>query len=366
MQSLEGRLVYSASDLTAYLECKRLTDLEALVAYGRLQRPQNEDPQAELLRRKGDEHERRYLDRMNALHPGRVVEFARSENAIEAYRQAEQQTLEAMRSGAPIIYQATFFDGEFIGHADFLRRVEEPSDLGAYGYEVLDTKLGLNPKPYYLVQLCNYSEHLERLQGRLPAFGYVVFGDGEEKAFRLHDYIAYYRHLKRAFLEFAGDESNALDRPREYPWEVKHCAICPWDGACERQRREDDHLSIVARMRRDQIAKLNAGGITRVAQLAGAADDERPTGMNVESFNKLRRQASLQVRGRRLGEPIYELLRHAPPLGFALLPQPATGDVFFDMEGDPLFEPGRSLEYLFGCWLPDDRAELSSLLGAYA
>jgi predicted RecB family nuclease len=363
MQSLEGRLVYSASDLNAYLECKRLTDLEALVAYGRLERPQNEDPQAELLRRKGDEHERRYLDRMNALHRGRVVEFARSENGIDAYRQAEKQTLEAMRSGAPIIYQATFFDGEFIGHADFLRRVEEPSDLGAYGYEVLDTKLGLNPKPYYLVQLCNYSEHLERLQGRLPAFGHVVFGDGEEKAFRLHDYIAYYRHLKRAFLEFAGDESNGLDRPREYPWEVKHCAICPWDGACERQRRDDDHLSIVARMRRDQIAKLNAGGITRVAQLAAAADDARPTGMNAESFTKLRRQASLQVRGRRLGEPIYELLRHAPPLGFALLPQPATGDVFFDMEGDPLFEPGRSLEYLFGCWLPDDEPSFRAFWG---
>ncbi|MGB6517303.1 MAG: TM0106 family RecB-like putative nuclease [Candidatus Cybelea sp.] len=362
MQSLEGRLVYSASDLNDYLECKRLTDLEALVANGRLERPQYEDPQAELLRRKGDEHERRYLDRMNALHPGRVVEFARSKSGIEAYRQAEQRTLEAMRSGAPIIYQATFFDGEFIGHADFLRRVEEPSDLGPYGYEVLDTKLGLTARPYYLVQLCNYSEHLERLQGRPPKLGHVVFGNGEEKPFRLHDYMAYYRHLKGAFLEFAGFEDQ-IDRPREYPWQVRHCAICPWDGACERQRREDDHLSIVAWMRRDQIAKLSAGGLTRVAQLADAADDERPLGMNLETFLKLRRQASLQVRAQRLGEPVYELLRHAPPLGFALLPQPSEGDVFFDMEGDPLYEPGQSLEYLFGCWLPDDAPNFRAFWG---
>jgi predicted RecB family nuclease len=364
MQSLEGRLVYSASDLNDYLECKRLTDLESLVAHGRLERPQYEDPQAELLRRKGEEHERRYLDRMNALHPGRVIEFARSKSGIEAYRLAEQRTLEAMRSGAPIIYQATFFDGEFVGHADFLRRVEEPSDLGTYGYEVLDTKLGLNPKPYYLVQLCNYSEHLARLQGRLPKRGYVVLGDGQEKPFRLHDYMAYYRHLKRAFLDFAGAaESNEIDRPREYPWEVKHCEICPWDGACERQRRDDDHLSIVAGMRRDQIAKLNAGGITRVAQLAAAAAVERPVGMNGETFNKLRRQASLQVRAQRLGEPVYELLRHAPPLGFALLPQPAKGDVFFDMEGDPLYEPGRGLEYLFGCWMPGETPKYQAFWG---
>ncbi len=88
-----------------------------------------------------------------------------------------------MREGKPIIYQATFFDGQFIGHADFLRRVEHaPSHLGDYSYEVIDTKLGLSARPYYLVQLCNYSEHLERLQGRMPDYGYVVFGDGDERA----------------------------------------------------------------------------------------------------------------------------------------------------------------------------------------
>ena len=73
-----------------------------------------------------------------------------------------------------------------------------------------------------------------------------------------------------------------------------------------------------------------------------------------ETFGKLRRQASLQVRGRTSDEPIHELLAHKPPIGFAQLPRPAAGDVFFDMEGDPLFEPGRGLEYLFGCWMPDE------------
>ncbi len=56
-----------------------------------------------------------------------------------------------MRRGAPIIYQATFFDGQFIGHADFLRRVDgAPSNLGDYSYEVIDTKLALSAQPYYL------------------------------------------------------------------------------------------------------------------------------------------------------------------------------------------------------------------------
>ncbi len=179
MQKIEGRIIYAAGDLNDYLECKRLTELETLVMRHRLERPQIDDPSAELLRRKGDEHERRYLERMRALHPDGVKEFGRSESGVEAYRAAERQTLEAMREGFPIIYQATFFDGSFIGHADFLRRVETPSELGAHSYEVIDTKLGLSPKPYYLVQICNYSEHLTRLQGTIPAFGHVVFGNDD-------------------------------------------------------------------------------------------------------------------------------------------------------------------------------------------
>jgi uncharacterized protein len=363
MQRLDGRFIYAASDLNDYLECKRLSELDSLVARRMIPAPDALDEQTALIRRKGEEHERAYLEAMLAHHPGGVVQFERSESGIENYREAERQTLEAMRRGAPIIYQATFFDGQFIGHADFLRRVDNaPSHLGDYSYEVIDTKLGLSARPYYLVQLCNYSEHLERLQGRMPDWGYVVFGDGNEHRFRLHDYMAYYRHLKAAFLHYA-DTLDARDEAREYPLKVKHCSVCDWNEQCTQRRVSDDHLSLVASMRRDQTAKLEAAGITRVTQLAETSDDKRPNGMTPETFVKLRRQASLQVRGRTSPEPIYELLEHAPPLGFAMMPNPAPGDVFFDMEGDPLYEPGRGLEYLFGCWLPDDEPKYRAFWG---
>src|SRR6185436_551768 len=57
-------------------------------------------------------------------------------------------------------------------------------------------------------------------------------------------------------------------------------------------------------------------------------------------------QARLQLDQRRTGEPSYELLEPEPSRGFALIPPPSEGDLFFDMEGDPLYENG--LEYLFG------------------
>ncbi|HEY6234307.1 MAG TPA: TM0106 family RecB-like putative nuclease, partial [Candidatus Elarobacter sp.] len=50
----------------------------------------------------------------------------------------------------------------------------------------------------------------------------------------------------------------------------------------------------------------------------------------------------------------YELLAPRPLHGFAALPPPAGGDVYFDMEGDPLYEAGNGLEYLFGAFVPDE------------
>lgn len=348
MQRLEGRFVYSASDLNNYLECKRLTELDTLVSRGQLERPERDDAQLELVQRKGEAHEQHYLETLRDVE---CVE--RPERRIAAYLEGEARTLAAMRAGHRSIYQAVFFDGTFLGFADFLRRVETPSNLGDWSYEVIDTKLALEAKPYYLVQLCNYSEHLERLQGVMPEHGYIVLGDGEEESFRLTDYLAYYRHLKTSFLKFVENAEKAV-APAEYPYKRSHCAVCPWNDACAQQRKDDDHLSLVAWMRRDQVVKLNERSIATAAALARASDAQRPDGMPQETFEKLRRQARLQVRGREERRCLHEILVPEPASGFAVLPAPAPGDVFFDMEGDPLYEPGRSLEYLFGFWMPGE------------
>lgn len=365
MQLLDGRFVYAASDLNDYLECRRLTELEALVARRLLVEPEAADDQAALVRRKGEEHERSHLDRLKREYPDELVEFGRSEAGMESYREAEAATLAAMRRGARVIYQATFFDGAFLGRADFLRRVPVRSPvLGDYSYEVVDTKLALATKGYFLVQLCNYSEHLQRLQGLLPRYGYVILGTGEEEHFRLNDYMAYYHHLKRAFLRYVSEAAlDGIEQARHYPLKVSHCKYCAWDPTCESKRRADDHLGFVAWMRNDQITKLQTAGITRLSELAQAGDERRPLGMSIETYAKLRRQASLQARARQEAEPSYVLLPNEPALGFELLPAPSTGDVFFDMEGDPLFQPGRGLEYLFGCWMPDDEEPYRAFWG---
>ena len=104
-----------------------------------------------------------------------------------------------MRKGVDVIYQATFFDGRWRGHADFLLRVETPSNLGDWSYEVADAKLARRVKAAALLQMCAYSEQLARLQGVAPLQIHVITGDGERHTEKLSDYSAYYRALKARY-----------------------------------------------------------------------------------------------------------------------------------------------------------------------
>src|SRR5437588_6820933 len=74
MQYLEGRLVVSPSDLTGFLECEHLTQQELAAARGELARPDRLDPELEILRRRGLEHETRHLNSLRDLGK-RVVEI---------------------------------------------------------------------------------------------------------------------------------------------------------------------------------------------------------------------------------------------------------------------------------------------------
>lgn len=343
MQRIDGRFIFSASDLNNALECAHLVELERVVASGKGNRPQ---PSAatELLARKGEEHEAHQLQLYRKEFGSALVEFSpQPSNSLEDLFAAEARSVSAMESGAPLIYQAAFFDGTFIGRTDFLRRVERPCERWAWSYEVIDTKLALTPKPYYLIQLANYSEHVARVSGTNPVHTHVVLGSGAERSFKLDDYSAYYRNIKSRFLSRMGVPSN-----QTYPLETGHCTVCRWNAHCSAQRNADDHLSLVANIRRDQIRRLEEAGITTMAALAVATPEMRPFGMAERTFATLHSQAALQHRARVEHAHFFELLEHEGISGFGLLPRPDEGDVFFDMEGDPLYAPDHGLEYLFG------------------
>src|SRR3954451_10753686 len=181
MQLIDGRPVYAATDLVGFLACSHRLALERAALAGLVEKPIRDDPTIDLIARRGIAHEQRYLEELRA--EGRtVVEITQDGSAAtgaESLQAATEATLRAMQSGADVIYQATFFDGRWRGHADFLLRVETPTALGPWGYEVGDTKLARRAKPAALLQLCNYAEHVARIQGEWPVEVEVVTGDGE-------------------------------------------------------------------------------------------------------------------------------------------------------------------------------------------
>ena len=169
MQRIEGQLLLSPTDLTKHLACAHVTTLDLLALDGRgggslgATAP---DDALQLVFRKGTEHESAYLQRLRSA--GLSVAEIATRFDLEGRRQAEAETLAAMREGVDVVYQATFFDGRWGGQADFLLRTDQPSDLGGWSYDIADTKLARRLKVPALLQMATYAERLAVLQGVPP------------------------------------------------------------------------------------------------------------------------------------------------------------------------------------------------------
>ncbi|BDE07558.1 nuclease [Vulcanimicrobium alpinum] len=344
MLRLDGEVVYAASDLNDFLACPHKLALNALGLETRIAAPPS-DPTLAIIARKGALHERAALARLEA-EDRHVVRVDEGDGSLRATRAAAERTVALMRAGADVIYQATLADSRWSGRADFLVRVDVPSRLGAWSYDVADAKLAIRERAAFVVQLCVYADLVAAVQGVLPARLRALYGDGREETYDPAHYVAYVR-AARARLEAA---APVLD-PHAVPDRVGACEQCAWLERCDAQRKRVDHLSQVAGIRRGQIARLDDVGITTLAALAVAPTNAKPAGIGDATFATLRRQARLQRAHRESGIARYELLAPRGGCGFALLPAPDPADVYFDMEGDPLYEPGRGLEYLFGAYV---------------
>lgn len=344
MQIIRDRLVLSPTDLNDHVECEHLTVLAREVAWGTRGRPRAADEYAELLRRKGEAHETAYLSRLR--DEGRQVVDVLPADRWD-FEAAARATSEAMRAGADVIYQATFIRGDWRGRADFLERIERETALGAWGYEAVDAKLARAEKPTYVLQLCFYCEAVEAIQGTAPEAMHVVLGIGERRSLRLADFAAYYRRVRTGF------EAALARQDRTEPYRVEHCALCDFRQVCHEQWTREDHLLLVAGIRRDQVRRLRAGGLGTLADLAGAAPGTRVQELAAHTFETLRDQASLQAVSRAVERPEWRALPTEPGRGFQRLPPPSEGDVFFDIEGDPFWQPARGLHFLFGLLVAD-------------
>ncbi|MCE2405727.1 MAG: TM0106 family RecB-like putative nuclease [Dehalococcoidia bacterium] len=359
MHSVQGRLQLSASDLVNHLACRHLTELNAEVAVGARAAPNNWDPMLELLRERGLAHERAYIEHLE--ESGHQVT---SIGGVGIDAATVAATVEAMRSGREVIFQGALADGRWGGRADILRRVNVPSALGDWSYEVIDTKLARETRGGTVLQLALYSDLVSSVQGALPERMYVVapWTEFEPQVYRTNDYVAYYR-LVKVWLESA--LASHTCEPT-YPDQKEHCDVCRWSRQCDSRRRGDDHPCLVAGIYNRQIDELKDRGVATTLALAALPLplEWKPERGAAVAYERIREQARVQVESREKGRPVYEVLEPEPEVGLARLPEPSRGDIFFDFEGDPFVGPA-GLEYLFG-YLTANDAGLQEYTGLWA
>ncbi|NUP60130.1 MAG: TM0106 family RecB-like putative nuclease, partial [Pseudarthrobacter sp.] len=358
-------LVFSASDLVAASECEYRTLRILDEKLGRAAKA--EFPADEMKVRAGelgDRHEQTVLASLvakygewDASRGTGVYCLERGQNLRGELQAKHAETELALRSGADVVFQATFFDGEFLGYADFL--VNESAGTGNPGrYEVWDTKLARHAKVGALLQLAAYGDQLLAM-GLKPSpvvtlvLGTRAGGDWLRSSHSLPDLLPAFRDRRRRFRELtAGHRAGGAP----VQWQqagVVHCGRCDY---CAEQVQLNRDLLMVAGMSVVQRRKLHAAGITTIDQLAAMPSSEAHN-----SVARLRAQARMQLgldqaAGSRTftkdGAPHTVSYTVLPENTIGSLPPPSDGDIFFDFEGDPLWQDPATgawgIEYLFG------------------
>ncbi|MGK9148416.1 TM0106 family RecB-like putative nuclease [Plantibacter flavus] len=373
---LDGSAITSASDLSnaSYCEFAFLRGIDAKL--GRIEKLV--EPEDEMLLRTsklGDQHELRVLESYRAEFGAGVVELDRPDvRDAAALADAVAATLEAFRSGAPVVFQGAFFDGSFIGFADFI--VKRPDGR----YRVQDTKLARSPKVTALLQLAAYVEQLAVAGVPVDDHVDLILGDGVVSTHAVADILPVYRRRRARLLQIVAERLED-DDDAPVRWGDQRYSVCGRCAHCDAEITASRDVLLVAGLRLTQRDRLLAAGISTIDDLAavtltgssgGRPHHGHPTagsgtvdGISEATLAALREQAQLQLEpAAAAGVPPFHV-HDAQALG--LLPQPNPGDIFFDFEGDPLYtegEPGDArrgdrtrwgIDYLFGLVDADGR-----------
>lgn len=332
-----GTIVWSASDLTGAAACEyeflRVLDRKL----GRAQPIQVEaDPLQDEIAKIGLAHEAAVVEQFRKTL--NVVEMPKADSVTAAdLNTMAAATLAALDQAPDVVVQAGFFDGEFLGYADFLRRTEA-------GWVVADTKIARHANTSALLQIAAYADQLECAGLPIAPTAELILGTGEVQSFPLVDLLPVFRErrdrLRVLIAEHTAGEAAAA-------WDTDGIRACGSCADCSLAIDEAQDLMLVANLRRTQRRTLKDAGIHTVADLAQATIV--PVGMAAGTFATLHAQAALQLTQLETDKVSHEV--HSPQ-ALEALPAPSGGDLFFDFEGDPMFGAGGAgrwgLEYLWG------------------
>ena len=109
MQKINGQIIFSASDLVHFMECDHLSALDLLNMDTPMEKAKDSE-EAELIQNRGFAHESAYLEKAKSTAKS-YIDIALAGESRDA---RVATTIEAMKEGVDLIYQAAFYQAPMI------------------------------------------------------------------------------------------------------------------------------------------------------------------------------------------------------------------------------------------------------------
>ena len=303
--------------------------------------PARLDPQVELIRRKGMEHERGLPRRAARRRARRPRDRARGRRLGRAPVAATEQ---AIRDGVDVVYQGVFANGRWRGH----RRLPRAAGRTAPTRRSTRSSRGTRSRPTSSSSASTASSSRgSRGASRSGSTSCSARGSASRSGPRSS------APTTGACARGSSGSSPTRRRPSRGPND--HCGVCDFKPVCDEHWDAVDHLCRVAGIRRAQIEKLIAAEDRDARRARPRRAPSRRPGSRRDLREAPRSRPSSSSGAASTGATATSCSSRSPGVGFALLPEPDAGDLFFDFEGNPFWDPTGGLEYLWGI-LDADRA----------
>ena len=329
------RLNLSPSDVTAFLACEHLTTLSLAHARGEIERPEVENEQAELIFRKGLEHERAYLESLRAQGLT-VLEIPDPRRRLRG-RRARHRRRDPRRRGRRHLPGRP-------RPRRLARRRRLPDEASRTAPTRRSTPSSRAPRsPPTSSSSSSTTSSSRGSRGASPSTSTSCSATASR---RPSD-----PQRVRRLLPARPLAARALRR--------RPAADRAVPGRPLLDLRLQARLRRVLGLRRPPLARRRASTGrrsrsspppgSRRSRSSGARPPSpcRPGSTRTAGRRTASRPSSSSTRARP-ARTSYRLLQPQPEAGFALLPDPSPGDLFFDFEGNPFWDASGSLEYLWG------------------
>ena len=241
----------------------------------------------EIIRKKrGDEFEAKIYQKLIKQYP-KYIKIKNDDDKIK-------KTKEAIKKGFDLIHKPYFEYEGWSGEIDFLiKNKTKRTRKGKWKYEVYDTKLSSIAQTDHITQISLYSEWLATQQdNELPEFMYLILAtkskeknfleiDEELKKYKTLDYQLYFKRNNKNYTQFLKDDKKNIN-----PERCSFCSMCDWNETCDQIWSKKDHLNQIAKIRNDQIIKINNHGIKTLSQFAELKKDRKNKRFKFKNFYK--------------------------------------------------------------------------------